>query len=247
MSFPTTLDSFSTKVDAVDYPQASHVNALQTAVSALETKVGIDNSAVATSIDYILKNNIWPVGSIYINAGVSTNPATLLGFGTWTAFGAGKMIIGIDGADADFDSLADTGGAKTSTSLIAHTHTGPSHTHTGPSHTHTGPSHTHAGTSDGESGHTHALTEHWLNQPGYTHALSTTDTNAKTSSGAGTGASTGHTHTFTTGAAGTGVTGADGTGNTSAAGTGATGSAGSGASFSIMNPYVTAYMWKRTA
>jgi hypothetical protein len=31
-----------------------------------------------------------PIGSIYINAGVTTNPATLLGFGTWVAFGAGR-------------------------------------------------------------------------------------------------------------------------------------------------------------
>ena len=28
---------------------------------------------------------MWPVGSIYMNKTVSTNPATLFGFGTWTA------------------------------------------------------------------------------------------------------------------------------------------------------------------
>ena len=27
---------------------------------------------------------IYPVGSIYINVNVATNPNTLLGFGTWT-------------------------------------------------------------------------------------------------------------------------------------------------------------------
>lgn len=49
----------------------------------------------------------YPVGSIYINAAVSTNPSTLLGFGTWEAFGAGKVIVGLDSGDALFDTLED--------------------------------------------------------------------------------------------------------------------------------------------
>lgn len=64
---------------------------------------------------------IYPVGSIYINAAVSTNPATLLGFGTWAAFGAGKVPVGIDSSDTDFDTAEETGGSKTST-LPNHTH-----------------------------------------------------------------------------------------------------------------------------
>lgn len=55
----------------------------------------------------------YPVGSIYINAGVTTNPASLLGFGTWTEFGAGKVLVGLNGSDTDFDTLEETGGAKT--------------------------------------------------------------------------------------------------------------------------------------
>ena len=38
---------------------------------------------------------VYPVGSIYINASVATNPGTLLGFGTWAVFGAGKVMVGI--------------------------------------------------------------------------------------------------------------------------------------------------------
>ena len=70
---------------------------------------------------------VYPVGSIYINAAVTTNPATLLGFGTWTAFGTGKVIVGYDASDSDFDALQETGGAKTVTlttsQIPAHTHT----------------------------------------------------------------------------------------------------------------------------
>jgi hypothetical protein len=79
---------------------------------------------------------IYPVGSIYINAAVSTNPNTLLGFGTWTAFGAGKVIVGLDSADALFDTLEETGGSKDAV-VVSHNHTATSvvtdagHTHTG--------------------------------------------------------------------------------------------------------------------
>lgn len=36
---------------------------------------------------------IFPIGAIY-TATVSTNPATLLGFGTWSAFGSGRVLVG---------------------------------------------------------------------------------------------------------------------------------------------------------
>jgi len=69
---------------------------------------------------------VYPVGSIYINATSATNPATLLGFGTWVAFGAGKVIVGLDSGDTDFDTAEETGGAKTHTLSISEI---PSHTH----------------------------------------------------------------------------------------------------------------------
>ncbi len=56
----------------------------------------------------------YPVGSIYMNATVATNPATLLGFGTWAAFGAGKVPIGLDSGDSDFNTVEGTGGSKDS-------------------------------------------------------------------------------------------------------------------------------------
>lgn len=81
---------------------------------------------------------VYPVGSVYINAGVSTNPATLLGFGTWTAIGSGKVLVGLDGADPLFDTLRETGGSKDAT-VVSHTHTATStstSTVTDPGHTH---------------------------------------------------------------------------------------------------------------
>ena len=72
-------------------------------------------------------DKIYPVGSIYINATNSTNHGTLLGFGTWTAFGAGRVPVDIDSSDTDFDTAEETGGSKTHTLT---TNELPSHTHT---------------------------------------------------------------------------------------------------------------------
>lgn len=75
----------------------------------------------------------YPVGSIYMNAAVATNPATLLGFGTWVAFGAGKVPVGIDAGDTDFNTVEETGGSKDAI-LPSHTHVAtvndPGHNHT---------------------------------------------------------------------------------------------------------------------
>lgn len=70
---------------------------------------------------------VYPIGSIYVNATDNTNPGTLLGFGTWSAFGAGRVMVGIDAGDTDFDVAEETGGAKTVS--IAHVHTTPNHQH----------------------------------------------------------------------------------------------------------------------
>lgn len=82
---------------------------------------GTGASSVAAAVSN-LSASIYPVGSIYINAGVTTNPATLLGFGTWTAFGAGRVLVGLNASDSAFDTLQETGGSKDAT-LVSHNHT----------------------------------------------------------------------------------------------------------------------------
>ena len=74
---------------------------------------------------------VYPVGSIYINATSATNPATLLGFGTWVAFGAGRVMVGLDAGNAAFDTAEETGGSANAIT-VSHTHTitDPGHFHT---------------------------------------------------------------------------------------------------------------------
>lgn len=64
-----------------------------------------------------------PVGFV-VTLGVSTNPNTLYGFGTWTRI-QGRVIVGVSDSDTDFD-LNDTGGAKTHTLTATEI---PSHNH----------------------------------------------------------------------------------------------------------------------
>jgi len=85
----------------------------------------------------------FPVGSVFLSV-VSTNPSTLLGYGSWARIAEGKFLVGQDSGDADFDVAEETGGAKTIN--IAHAHSLSAHTHG-------------VGTyaSENESAHTHGV------------------------------------------------------------------------------------------
>lgn len=142
----------------------------------------------------------FPVGSVFI-AVVSTDPATLLGYGTWSAFAAGRMLVGVSAADSDFDTVEATGGAKTSSAVVNHTH----------------------GVTITDPGHAHVQGVNSATTGGLSGYTPDTSTNTRVNSG------------YSTSTATTGITAstADPSGGVS--------------SFSLMNPYITVYMWKRTA
>ena len=111
----------ATKAD-LNGPTFIGVPTAPTASAGTNTTQLATTAFVAASATAVLQL-AYPVGSIYINAGVTTNPATLLGFGTWTAFGAGRVIVGLNGSDALFDALEETGGSKDAV-VVSHNHTG---------------------------------------------------------------------------------------------------------------------------
>jgi len=90
------------------------------------------NGITATEIAQSFLDTIYPIGSIYTNATNSTNPGTLLGFGTWVEFAEGEVPVGRKSSDPDFDVVGSgtntngTTGAKTHTltesEMPAHTH-----------------------------------------------------------------------------------------------------------------------------
>ena len=192
--------------------------------------------------------NAYPVGSIYMNASVATNPATLFGFGTWSAFGAGRVLLGngttntvtaggfVIGSTYTIVSVGTTNftaiGASANTVGVVFTATGVG-TGTGTANT------TFVAASTGGSAnaivvsHTHTAT---VTDPQHTHTL--TAWHGSASAGQGGGADSGQrlssNTTVTSAAASTGISVANSTAGVS----------GTDANY---QPYITVYMWQRTA
>lgn len=85
-------------------------------------KIQLPNGDICNIIAAL--DRFYPVGSIYISIN-STNPGTIFG-GTWTSFGAGRVLVGVDPEDEDFNTAGNTGGEKEHTLTISEM---PSHNH----------------------------------------------------------------------------------------------------------------------
>lgn len=162
-----------------------------------------------------------PVGSIYTST-ASTNPGTAFGFGTWVAYGAGRVLIGNGGG-----FTAGATGGSADAIVVDHNHTWGGTTGTeSASHSHTisisDPGHSH--TVNQSSGQADPATDKLVGtrNAGGTLATSTATTGITASAGT---QSANHTHTIS--------------GTTSSSG-----SSGTGAN---LQPYVVVYMWNRTA
>ncbi len=169
-----------------------------------------------------LGNALYPVGSIYISVN-PTNPSACFG-GTWEAWGAGRVPVGIDAADSNFNTAEKTGGAA---EVALSTAQMPAHAHGLNSHTHG------AGTlktaSDGA--HQHKV------QYSKTAGAGSAENSIKNegtgwSAKSATESAGSHTHTLS--------------GSTGGA-SGNTASTGSGQAHNNLQPYITCYMWKRVA
>lgn len=132
--FNNIQTAVATKADLAS-PTFTGTPTLPTGTIATTQSSGNSSTALATTafVQAALAA-MYPVGSIYTNATSSTNPATLLGFGTWTAFGAGRVMVGFNASNALFDTAEETGGSADSIT-VSHTHTFtgdalPTHTHT---------------------------------------------------------------------------------------------------------------------
>lgn len=191
---------------------------------------GTSNTTLAsTAFVQAALQALHPVGSIYINATNSTNPGTLLGFGTWTAFGAGRVPVGFNASNTLFDTAEETGGSYDAI-VVSHTHTG---TTGNESQSHT---HGFSGTTAGVGDHQHAIgryTNIGSQQNGFgggdngifsaTNYTQAAGAHSHSFSGNTDGISNNHNHTFTTDSSGASGTNAN------------------------IQPYITVYMWKRTA
>jgi hypothetical protein len=193
--FNNIATAVATKADLAS-PTFTGTPTLPTGTIATTQSAGNNTTAIATTaFVQAAIALLYPVGSIYTNASVSTNPATLLGFGTWTAFGAGRVMVGFDAGNALFDTAEETGGSADAITV----------------------SHTHTAT---------------VTDPGHLHTYERPSIGAAASGGGSN--SIFNYPSANTSTATTGITVSNST----------TGSSGTDANY---QPYITVYMWKRTA
>ena len=184
-----------------------------------------------------IANYLYPVGSIYFSV-TNTNPSSKFG-GTWVAWGSGRVPVGVNSDDGNFNSVEKTGGSKTHNHTITvaskSAFTSGSTTLSVsqiPAHQHNGT--TQGGRTDylrivGGAGLSYASNQ----MPGFASASYTDIRNTSNFPGAN------HSHDFTTNA-----TGGSGGHTHSIPAHNHTASSNSP---TALPPYITCYMWKRTA
>lgn len=180
---------------------------------------------------------IYPVGSIYMSAS-STNPGMLFG-GTWVAWGQGRVPVGVNADDTAYSGSDKTGGSATVTpsgSVADATQGGTI-------------SNTTAGGTVG--GHTLTVAE----MPAHSHHIYDLKAGTSGEKPPGYSVSSGHELYERAWWSESSIVGGNGSHNHGFTGTAHnhtfTGSAHShtftGTAQSTIQPYVTCYMWKRTA
>lgn len=159
---------------------------------------------------------VHPVGDIYMSVS-SANPSTKFG-GTWVAWGSGKVPVGFSSGETEFDTVEETGGAKTVTLTTAQI---PSHTHA--------IDHDHPSTATSSDAVPAAVsTTDASTNPANTFVIDRGSSGDSISGQLISGSS--HNHSFNVPAY-----------------TGDSGSAGTGGAHNNLQPYIVCYMWKRTA
>lgn len=236
------------------------VTAAVSATNATNATNDADGNPISTtyvksaSLISLIREAVYPVGSIKMSA-TNVNPSTYLG-GTWVAWGSGKVPVGVDTNDSNFNTSEKTGG--TASVSISHTHSIaartsgatapgiPAHTHSWSGTTSSSGSHSHAAAG----AHTHAYSFGYYNVGSgsgstykYTTFSGTTSSYSTSSAGSHSHAAAGaHTHTVS------GTTGSTGSGSSHTHSVpAATTAAGGSTGMSLLQPYITCYMFKRTA
>lgn len=166
------LDDGDTATRAADFAAA---------VAAL---IQPDITAAVNAAKINVLQTVFPVGSIYTSYNVNTNPASRLGFGTWSAI-QGRMLIGASSAYP----ATSTGGAATHTLTVSEM---PSHSHTASSAS--AGSHSHGASTSSSGAHTHSVSGTAASAGSHTHTITVASGGAHTHT-ASTASAGAHTHT----------------------------------------------------
>ncbi len=120
-----TNATFNTGIDAAKIKAL--VGVVEPAIASDGTSPTLSSGITVDDLRTLLQIralDAYPVGSIYMSVN-STNPQTVFG-GVWQAIAPGRVLVGMDPSDTDFDSLLEEGGEKEVTlgesELPAHKH-----------------------------------------------------------------------------------------------------------------------------
>jgi len=178
-------------------------NALRIKDIGVTTAKIADDAIIASKIAAgALTDAVYPIGSIFItvtNYADSAAVVNAIGGTTWASFGAGRVLVGQNSSDSDFNSAEEEGGSKTKALEFANM-----------------PAHSHQwydlGGSSGRNidGTNFTSSRSWNSSGNFSNINDPLDDNDF------------YTNT-------------------------ATNRNSNGSSFSIVQPYIVVYMWKRTA
>ena len=235
----TAVQNATSATTATNATNATNANNLvsggtiATDVTAVTQSVNNNTTRVATTA--FVQSAIeaaYPVGSVYMNASNSTNPGTLLGFGTWTAIGQGSVLLGAGTGGGGTYAAGATGGSKDAITV--------SHAHTYSSTTGSGGQHAHGiGSNNGNNGGTWGYYD-WTSAAGYPGAKSWNWNGSGGGLGYGANATTGNTGTTYA------INASSGDSHTHSV-SGTTAAVGSSGTDANLPPYLVVYMWQRTA
>lgn len=112
ITYPQTLASAVITTGGTDIETAIASKADASTVSG---KINI-GGVTATDLTASVFSAIYPVGSIYMSATMNTADQVQAAFGgTWVAWGSGRVPVGVDTSQTEFDTVEETGGEKTHT------------------------------------------------------------------------------------------------------------------------------------
>lgn len=121
--FNRLMHRLMARLDGSDSELSATLATLTADLAELLSDFGAHNHALSSD---------WPIGSVFL-AVVATDPAILLGFGTWARIAEGLVLVGYKAGDPDFGTVEGTGGTKTHTltsdEMPSHTHVQDSHSH----------------------------------------------------------------------------------------------------------------------
>ena len=109
---PNGIAGLNSNGKLMQMPTATDVGAVPTSRTingkALTGNITLTVEDIGTNAIFLASH---PIGSLFETT-ISTNPGTLYG-GTWAAWGGGRVPVGVNTADSDFNTVEKTGGKKT--------------------------------------------------------------------------------------------------------------------------------------